>query len=183
VAQGFVGVRAARAQDVEAVATIQVRAWRIGYAGLIPTKALAEMTGDEALEVWRSKWAQAIEQPPSPRHRVLVAVAGERVTGFAAHAPAEEPDLDAATTAELLTLLVDPEHGRAGHGSRLLAATADLLREDGHTTLVSWVFQDDTAMRGFLQPAGWAPDGARREIDLAGERLTMIRLVTGLTPP
>lgn len=175
-----VGVRPARRGDVGAVADIQVRAWRIGYAGLIPTAALAEMTGPEALPVWRDKWAQAVTAPPSPRHRVLVAVEHDHLVGFAAQAPAEEPDHDPAMTAELLTLLVDPEHGRAGHGSRLLAATVDLLREDGVSSVVSWVFQGDTALRGFLEPAGWAPDGARREVDL-GSPVTMIRLHTDIT--
>lgn len=177
-----VGVRAARRGDVGVVAEIQVRAWRIGYAGLIPTAALAELTGAEALAIWRERWAQAVTDPPSPRHRVLVAVEHDTVVGFAANAPAEEPDHDPAKTAELLTLLVDPEHGRAGHGSRLLAATVDLLREDGVTSLISWVFEGDAALRAFLEPAGLAPDGARREADL-GLPLPMIRLHTDLASP
>lgn len=177
-----VGVRAARRGDVDAVAEIQVRAWRIGYAGLIPTGALSELTGSAALPVWRDKWAQAVNEPPSRRHRLLVAVEHDTVVGFAAHAPAEEPDHDPAKTSELLTLLVDPEHSRAGHGSRLLAATVDLLREDGVASLVSWVFENDATLRGFLEPAGLAPDGARRELDL-GTPVVMIRLHSDLTTP
>jgi len=104
----------------------------------------------------------------------------ELVVGFAAHAPAEDPDLDAATTAELVTLLVDPVHGRAGHGSRLLAATADLLGEDGFATVVCWVFEQDAVMRRFLGSAGWAPDGARRVLDM-GEPVPMIRMHTDIS--
>lgn len=176
-----VGVRPARRADAVAVADIQVRAWRMGYAGLVPTATLAELTGPEAVALWRERWAEAAGSPPSPHHRLLVAVEHDAVVGFAAHAPAQDPDCDPAVTAELLTLLVDPEHGRAGHGSRLLAATVDLLREDGVSALVAWVFEGDTALRGFLEPAGWAPDGARRRLDL-GESVSMIRLHTDLTP-
>ncbi|TMR06770.1 GNAT family N-acetyltransferase [Actinomadura soli] len=175
-----VGVRPARRADAAAVADIQVRAWRQGYRDLLPAAVLAEVTGPAALEVWRDKWTEAATAPPSPRHRLLVAVASDLVVGFAAHAPAEDPDLDPAGTAELITLLVDPPHARAGHGSRLLAATADLLREDGFATLTTWTFEDDEVTRTFLGSAGWAPDGTARTLDM-GEPVRQIRLHTDIS--
>ena len=175
-----VGVRPARREDADAIAHLQVRAWLAGYQDVVPTAALAEMTGPKALEVWRERWAEAAGAPPSPRHRVLVAVEAGRVTGFAAHAPADSPDHDPKTTAELLTLLVDPAHARAGHGSRLLAATVDLLREDGVTTLLTWVFEADQPLRAFYGSAGWAPDGTISTLDM-GAPVTMIRLHTDIT--
>ncbi|REE99222.1 GNAT family N-acetyltransferase [Thermomonospora umbrina] len=174
-----VGVRPARRADAAAVAEIQVRAWREGYRDLLPAEALAEVTSPEAATVWRERWAEAAVAPPSARHRLLVAVSADLVVGFAAHAPAEDADLDPSDTAELVTLLVDPLHGRAGHGSRLLAASVDLLREDGVGTLVAWAFEGDMVMRRFLGSAGWAPDGARRTLDM-GAPVVMIRLHTGL---
>ncbi|WP_433183640.1 N-acetyltransferase family protein [Actinoallomurus sp. CA-150999] len=176
---GVVGVRAAYPGDVAAVAEIQVRAWREGYRGVIPDAALAEMTGPEAVALWRERWAEAVAAPPSPRHRLLVAVDEGVITGFAAHAPANDPDQDPQTTGELLTLLVDPAHGRAGHGSRLLAATVDHLREDGCTTAVTWVFAADDTLRGFLTSAGWAPDGTHSKVDM-GEPVAMVRLHTAI---
>jgi GNAT superfamily N-acetyltransferase len=174
-----VGVRPALPGDVDAVADIQVRAWRAGYGTVLPAAALAEMTGTEALALWRERWAEAVAAPPSPRHRLLVAVEEGVICGFAAHAPAGDPDQDPATTGELLTLLVDPEHQRAGHGSRLLAATVDHLREDGCTTVVTWVFAADDALRAFLASAGWAPDGAHSKVDM-GEPVAMVRLHTSI---
>ncbi|CNG29676.1 acetyltransferase [Mycobacterium tuberculosis] len=174
-----VGVRPARRADAAAVAGIQVRAWRHGYRDLLPDGVLDEVTGPEAVETWRDRWAEAAAAPPSPRHRLLVAVASDLVVGFAAHGPAEDDDLDAGAAAELLTLLVDPLHARAGHGSRLLAATVDLLREDGFGTLVSWVFEDDEVTRTFLGSAGWAPDGTARTLDM-GEPVRQIRLHTDI---
>ena len=174
------GVREARRADAAAVADIQVRAWRHAYRDLLPAGVLDRVTGPDALEAWRERWADAAANPPSPRHRLLVAVASDLVVGFAAHAPAEDPDLDAATTAELITLLVDPLHARAGHGSRLLAATVDLLREDGFTTLISWAFEKDEVTRAFLGGAGWAPDGTARTLDM-GEPVRQVRLHTDIT--
>ncbi|TYK48223.1 GNAT family N-acetyltransferase [Actinomadura decatromicini] len=175
-----VGVRPARRADAAAVADIQVRAWRHGYRDLLPAAVLAEVTGPEAVEVWRDRWAEAATAPPSPRHRLLVAVASDLVVGFAAHGPAEDADLDPGSAAELITLLVDPAHTRAGHGSRLLAATADLLREDGFAVLTSWVFEADDVTRTFLGSAGWAPDGTARTLDM-GEPVRQIRLHTDIS--
>jgi GNAT superfamily N-acetyltransferase len=174
-----VGVRAARSADVDAVVRIQVRAWQQGYRELIPEQALAELTGEEATAVWRERWADAVTKPPSPRHRVLVALAGTEVVGFTAHAPAED-DADGDDGAELLALLVDPSHARQGHGSRLLAATVDHLREDGVSTVVSWVFEADTGLRALLEPTGWAPDGTLRTLYM-GEEVGMVRLHTDIT--
>ena len=174
------GVRPARPADAAAVAAIQVRAWKHGYRELLPAAVLTEATSPAAAEVWRDRWAEAATAPPSPRHRLLVAVASDLVVGFAAHAPAEDEDLDPAGTAELITLLVDPAHARAGHGSRLLAATVDLLREDGFGTLISWVFEADEVTRTFLGSAGWAPDGTARTLDM-GEPIRQIRLHTDIS--
>ncbi|GAA4062395.1 MULTISPECIES: GNAT family N-acetyltransferase [Actinomadura] len=176
-----VGVRPARRPDAAAVADIQVRAWRRFYRDLLPAAVLDEVTSPAARDRWHERWAESITAPPSPRHRVLVAVASDLVVGFAAHGPADDPGA-APGTAELVTLLVDPAHTGAGHGSRLLAATVDLLRDDGTETLITWVFEADEAMRAFLGSAGWAPDGASRTLDM-GEPVREIRLHTDIREP
>ena len=173
-----VGVRPARRADAAAVADIQVRTWRQGYRDLLPAEALAHATGPQALAAWRDRWSEAVVSPPSPRHRVLVAVSSDMVVGFAAHGPSEDDDLDPAT-AELIALLVDPLHSRAGHGSRLPAASVDLLCEDAFQTLTTWVFEDDEVTRTFLGSAGWAPDGTARTLDM-GEPVRQLRLHTDI---
>ncbi|GGM67521.1 hypothetical protein GCM10010106_11840 [Thermopolyspora flexuosa] len=193
-----VGVRAALPRDVDAVTDTQIRAWRCAYA-FLPEEPLRQMAGEDARGLWRRQWEEAIVAPPTPRHRVLVAVERglededepngtapdnrrlrERVVGLASHAPAEDPDLDPGKFAELLTLLVDPGHVRRGHGSRLLNATVDHLREDGYTGVVTWVFEEHTPMLAFLESAGWAADEAERILDM-GRPVRMIRLVTDIS--
>ncbi|HEX6468882.1 MAG TPA: GNAT family N-acetyltransferase [Streptosporangiaceae bacterium] len=187
-----VGVRRARRADTDAVARIQMRAWRANYRQFVPASVLAELTGADAAEVWRQRWAEAVTAPPSPRHLLLVAVAEDAVVGFAACGPADEADHDPETTAELVTLRVDPDHAREGHDSRLLAAVADLLRDEGFTTVITWLFDADEEQRAFFVSAGWAPDGARRTLTFpvpapngsaAAPPLTMIRLHTGIGHP
>jgi hypothetical protein len=40
-----------------------------------------------------------------------------------------------------------------------------------------WVIAGDDALRGFLAPAGWAADGAHRQLDLTGDGTTTLRQI------
>jgi ribosomal protein S18 acetylase RimI-like enzyme len=179
-------VRTGRVADAAELARIQVARWREDYAGLVPAEVLNELTSAEAQRRWREHWAGSLERPPSSRHRVLVAVGqepgGERVVaGFAAFGPATDADRWPGTDAELYELCVEPRHRGRGHGSRLLNATAETLTEDGFRTVSAWVLEGDSGAREFLRSAGWAPDGARKELDM-GVGVPAIRMHVGLGP-
>jgi GNAT superfamily N-acetyltransferase len=177
-----VSVRAATVDDAPAVAAAQAAAWHDTFAGSLPPAVLDQLRGAAAVEQWRL----AVSEPPSPRHRLLVAVAGDGVVGFAALAPAGDPDLDPAVDAEIVALSVEPAHGREGHGSRLVNASVDFLRGDGFRTAHVWLTETDTALRSFLEAAGWADDGARRSLDLHGDGavvITQLRLGVGIGEP
>ncbi|MFG1923936.1 GNAT family N-acetyltransferase [Cryptosporangium sp. NPDC048952] len=184
-------VRPARADDADAVARIQLETWRVAYARVIPEDVLAALEADDVAAQWRS----AIVEPPTPRHHVLVALEGDAAVGFAAAGPATVEDLvgpgyaseerggdewDAKALA-VSTLLVEPRWGRRGHGSRLLAAVADVAREDGFTRAVAWALDADQATRSFLESTGWAPDGVGRVLDMNGTEVPELRLATTLT--
>lgn len=166
-----VSVRRARPADAAAIAEVQVTAWREACAPLLPPGVLEQLDDARA----ERRWRDAAAAPPTGRHRLLVAVGDGRLVGFAAAGPGEDDDLDPATTAEILTLLVDPGSTGRGHGSRLLAATVEQLREAGFTTAVTWLFTADRAARAFFGSAGWAPDGATRTLDM-GEPVPQLRL-------
>ncbi len=173
-------VRPARVADATHLARIQVASWQAGYTDLVPAPVLAEITSVEATERWHEQWAAALTNPPTSRHRVLVAVErGEdhtrTVAGFTSFGPATDPDLWPATDAELYELHVHPELAGRGHGSRLLNALADTVRDDGFHTLCAWTLESDTSLREFLESAGWAPDGARRQLDM-GTPVPEVRL-------
>jgi ribosomal protein S18 acetylase RimI-like enzyme len=179
-------VRDARPRDAGAITGIQVARWRTGYAGLVPADVLAELTSAEAEQRWRERWAESLAGPPSSRHRVLVAVAAgdgatRLVAGFASFGPATDPDRWPATDAELYELCVAQDQAGRGHGSRLLNAAAATMAEDGFGTVSAWVLEGDTAARQFLESAGWAADGARKELDM-GSSVPAIRLHAALDP-
>lgn len=178
-------VRPARPEDAGEIARIQLETWRVAYRRVLPKRAL-----DRLDEAWMARqWTEAIEAPPSARHRVLVAIEqGEQsyTVGFAAAGPADEHALAPGEddlgqgVAAVTDLLVEPRWGRRGHGSRLLAACVDLWREDGLTTAVAWAYDGDPATRKFLGSAGWDPDGATRALDVDDQLIPQLRLHTTL---
>ncbi len=171
-------VRLAWAADTEAVGRVQARAWQISYAELLPQELLDDIDEHQFAEAW----SQAVIRPPTAAHRVLVALEAGRVVGFAATAPSEDPDAQ-PTDGEVVAFHIDPDELRQGHGSRLLAATADTLRADGFTRARMWLVVGDDIVRGFLEPAGWEPDTAHRTLDLTGDghaTLRQVRLHTDL---
>jgi GNAT superfamily N-acetyltransferase len=176
-------VRPARAAEADEIARIQLSTWRTAYRRLLPRHIL-----DGLPQPWLAqRWRAAIEAPPSPRHRVLVALeqgGDTQLVGFtasgpadeAALAPQEQPQVLGHDVAAVTELLVEPRWGRRGHGSRLLAASVDLWHGDGFTTAVAWAYERDEATRRFLTGAGWAPDGARRALDVDDLLVPQLRL-------
>jgi GNAT superfamily N-acetyltransferase len=168
-------VRIATPEDAATIARIQADALRLNYSALLPEAAIDEFDLAAAINGWTS----AISSPPSPHHRVLVAVDLAGVVGFAASAPATDADLNPERDAELPAFHVAPGHTRLGHGSRLMAAVVDHAHDDGMNRLVMWVFAADDPMRMFLRDNGWEPDGSTRDLDV-GELLHQVRMHTGI---
>ncbi|UNX55926.1 GNAT family N-acetyltransferase [Georgenia sp. TF02-10] len=221
-----VSVRPALPEDAAALGDVHARTMRASLAAGLGTELPATVRSALDPAVLAAAWGQAITDPPGPGYRVLTALAGAEVVGFAAIAPAEEevevapapPELDpverpaeparadrgtpeadgraedgqgqadagrgqagadrgqaeaeeptsAGAVGEILALEVPAAHGRRGHGSRLLAACADLLREQGVTRVQAWAVQGDESRSRFLAQAGFAPAGVRRVVDVAG---------------
>jgi GNAT superfamily N-acetyltransferase len=175
-----VSVRPARPDDAEAIARLQLVTWRAAYRALLPAAVLDDWDEPAAVDAWRT----AVVAPPTPGHTVLVALDGAVVTGFAAFGPAElgagEEPLPGAPTSEVTALLVEPRWGRRGHGSRLLAAVADLAAASGVVRLQMWLPEDDEVTARFLAATGWAADGWVRTLDTGSSTIRQVRWHTVL---
>ncbi|MFF0340746.1 GNAT family N-acetyltransferase [Kribbella sp. NPDC004875] len=170
-------VRLALPAEANDIGEIQVAAWRTSYAGLLPADVLADLNPAQFAAQWRA----ALLAPGEARNRVMVALAGRTLVGFAAITPSDDPDADPQHDALIAELAVSPEATRAGHGSRLLNAVVDTIRADGFGRVTVWVNSTDDVLRAFYTESGWAPDGAHRELDLYGDasvRIKQIRLHT-----
>ena len=172
-------MRVATVADAAAVARVQVASWRERYDGVLPAELIDAMNVDDFAE----RWQASIHRPGDARNRVLVALDGDDIRGFAVTGPASDPDADPIADGEIAELTVEPDHRRQGHGSRLLQASVETLQSDRFTRGVVWIASADDATRTFVTEAGWAPDGAHRELDLRGDgavRVKQVRLHTAL---
>lgn len=175
-------VRAATPADACALAAVHRVTWRTAYAELLPAGVL---DGLDAPQVQQA-WADTVEGGAT----VLIAMEGDHPVGFVVAGPAPASEVaaadgalpaDAAHTALVSTLLVEPRWARRGHGGRLLAAAAAVLCDAGATRGIAWVPAEDPATLNFYRRAGWNPDNTVRTLDAHGRHLREIRLTGPLT--
>ncbi|MBM6398984.1 GNAT family N-acetyltransferase [Phycicoccus sonneratiae] len=173
-------VRRARPNDAPAVGTVQATVFREAYAGRLPDDVLALFVPEAFARGWRA----GLTSPPEGVHRLLVACAGEQVVGAVAVGPSQDPDAEPAW-AEVTLLAVHPDARRQGHGSRLLNASVDVLREAGAEAVTAWLLADDEGTRGFLAASGFGPDGAYRDrvVSPDGATLREVRVLARITDP
>lgn len=172
-----VSARLAWPDDATSIVRVQLASWRASYADVIPAEVLESVDPAELAE----RWTATLSSPKDARMRVLVALERADVRGFALVHPSYDPDADQVADGEIGEFVIDPEHQRAGHGSRLLQAAIDTLAADKFTRAVWWVGSTDDALRAFITESGWEPDGAHRELATeTGETLKQIRLHTAI---
>lgn len=174
-----VSARLAWPDDADAIARVQLAAWRDMYTDLVAPEVLESLDADD----FSQRWAETLTKPPDARVRVLVALERADVRGFTLVHPSVDPDADQVADGEVGEFVIDPEHRGEGHGSRLLQAAMDTLAADHFTRARWWVASTDDALREFVTESGWAADGAHRELqDDAGHTVKQVRLHTNLQP-
>lgn len=169
-------VRPAVPGDERAIAALQWGAWRALLTG---EELAAQGLSEERL---RAGWEAALSSPRPASAALVVALHGNSVVGFAlagpddeagavrgqsgaaggppGAAPAQTGGVPAAVPTQIYELVVEPRFCRSGHGSRMLAAVADLV---GGAMRV-WIDARDEARQRFFSSAGFAPAGAGRTI-------------------
>lgn len=174
-------VRAATPADASLLAALHRVTWRAAYAELLPPGALDGLDTPQVQQVWADTVAGGAT--------VLIATEGDHPVGFVVAGPAPASEVaaadgalppDAAYTVLVSALLVEPRWSRRGHGGRLLAAAAAVLRDAGATRGIVWVPAEDPASLNFYRRIGWEPDGTVRTLDAHGCALREIRLTGSL---
>ena len=180
-------VRPARVEDLTAIGQVQAATMLASLeAGHTAEHGAPLPEGVRAMiaaPVIAAGWEAAVAEPPSPEHHVLVATTAQAdavsrtVVGLLGLAPTQSMDAEGQVdeagvqAVEVTALGVEPASQRRGHGSRLLAAAADLARQDGARALVAWAVRGDESISRLLSSVGMAPTGAHRVLGV-GEGIT-----------
>jgi GNAT superfamily N-acetyltransferase len=137
-----------------AVARVHVRAWQVGYRGLMPDDYLVALRAEERAQRYDFTGSDPV------RPRTLVAVEADTVLGFATISPARDEDV--AGQGELCALYVEPDCWGRGIGRMLAAAARTDLYGLGFRKAVLWVVAGNARAEQFYRSDGWARDEARR---------------------
>lgn len=148
-------LRPAEPADAMAVARVHVRAWQIGYRGLLPQDYLDGLRVEDRAS--RYDFANADPRRPA----TLVAVQNGAIRGFATTMPCG--DAGVPLCGELCALYVDPPWWGRGVGAALSAAARDRLREQGFRDAVLWLLAGNERGARFYRRDGWRTDGASRK--------------------
>jgi len=112
-------VRTAGAADAEAVAAVEIAAWKTAYRGIVPDWVIDGLDLEQEAAVWRGRLRQQevvrvavaeLDESPEPR----------RLVGYVTEAPAR--GADEAGLGEVWAIYVDPAAQGRGAGRALMDA-------------------------------------------------------------
>ena len=154
-------VRSAEFGDARGIATVRVRGWQAGYAGLIPTPYLDSM--DVASNCVRvQKWLRNA----SVQQSHWVCLEGSEIIGWAlTFDHARDHDLPSQTS-ELVACYVLPAVWGRGAGFSLCAHALRALKQRGKKSVVLWVLADNERAIRFYRRQGFDLDGQSKSEQL-----------------
>lgn len=153
-------IRPATVLDAEAVAAVELAAWRETYGDRVPDQIYAERARTGA-----QRWHDSLADPDGPM--TWLAHRDGTPVGLAR---AEAPGAGHVRPLELALLHVLAVERRRGTGARL----AELAIGDAPCFV--WVAEADEESQAFYLELGFEPDGERRDT-LPGGRLPEVRMV------
>ena len=160
----MVDVRWARIEDAAGVAIVHVEAWRAAYTGLIDQEILDGLSVDGRAASWAAWITNSLARRPTDgdnsTHRLLVAIHGTRVVGWAGFgAGRDEGD---GKRGELAGLYVHPEYWGHGVGHSLMTRVEQELRAAGWVEAYLWVLHGNERAIRFYEQHGWAAHGGEK---------------------
>jgi ribosomal protein S18 acetylase RimI-like enzyme len=154
-------VRPFQDEDLEQVGLLHSRSRQAAYAGLVPAAALAAVTPEAQVEVWRRRVNR-------DSGSVFVAENEGALVGFASL-------LITSEGCELDAIHVDPRHAGAGVGSALLRAAVEHARSRSIDRLHLHVIGDNERAQAFYRRAGWELTGPAGTHDIGGAEASVVR--------
>lgn len=139
-------IRAAGAEDAEAIAALHLRSFHHAYEDIVPHEVLAQITREERLEKW-GRWLG-----PDALGPTFVSEVSGRIYGFCG--------LEGSL---LRNLHVEPAAQGGGLGSALLRHGEEALRSAGFEVAELRVFEANGLARAFYEKHDWSTDGAIAE--------------------
>lgn len=148
-------LRDAVTDDVDQIAALHSRVWRLTYANLAPQVMFDAIRDDGRINHWRSVLAP--NDNKAAKQTVVVAASANAIAGFISVGPPRASEF--GERGEIKQLYVDQTAQRSGLGRRLLSAGARHLRTQGYTSVGLAVVEGNDPALSFYKAAGGADIG------------------------
>jgi ribosomal protein S18 acetylase RimI-like enzyme len=152
-------IRDGRPEEVEAIARVNVQAWRETYSGLVSDELLAGIFEE------RKSVRQRFFEKRDPTARLLVVEAADQIVGFAEGGACCQKEL--GTEAEIYAIYLLDEAKRQGIGRQLMVSLFEHLRAKRFASAGLFVLVSNMPARRFYEALGGTP-GPERTVDLKG---------------
>jgi GNAT superfamily N-acetyltransferase len=140
-------VREATADDANSIAQVHVDAWRSTYQSLITDDILDSLSYEQRSSFWLAK----ISELETPGFILIAEDPQYGLIGFASGGRnRDEPD---SFQGELYAIYLRDHYQRRGVGRSLLSRAANCLRDQGLTSMIVWVLEENP-FRAFYEHLG-----------------------------
>lgn len=151
-------IRIANGEEIEAVAKVYVDSWRTTYRGLVPEDYLNRLTYEGA----KQKWFHFLNNEIDSFIYIAINEAG-KVIGFASGKSIDDENFNG----ELYSLYLSRESRGLGIGRNLVSSIAEHFREQGITSMMVWVMEQNKSGLGFYKRMG-GKEYLRRKSEFGG---------------
>jgi GNAT superfamily N-acetyltransferase len=162
-------IREAKASDAAAIARVDFETYQTTYAGIVPQDFLNARTYEKRVSVWESRYSDASKLWNDWFTYVAEAKEGN-VIGFAGgglqHGNVQ------GYSGELGFIYLFKSHQRHGIGRQLTATIANRLKQQGHNSMLVWVFAQNP-YRSFYEDLGGQPV-SEKEVNYDGKNIKEI---------
>jgi len=152
-------IRAATADDADAICDAHVASWRQGYAHVFGDEILFADDFDASRRAFWRAWRF------DPGCKVIVPVLDGSVVGFCSFGPERPRPTPIGIRGEVWGFYLHPDAWGSGAGPEMLRAAEDRLVRDGFPEAVLWVLEDNPRGRAFYEKMGWAASGRSTVFD------------------
>ncbi|MFS0691020.1 GNAT family N-acetyltransferase [Sporosarcina sp. 179-K 8C2 HS] len=155
-------IREAVQGDAEGIARVHVDSWRTTYKGIVSESVLQDLSYEQRAENWRRGIGK----------NALYVAENERgkIVGFATGGKERTGKYDA--DGELYAIYLLHEVQGQGIGKKLTESIAQNLKEQGFTSMLVWVLEQNTSKK-FYESLGGQPI-SEAMIDIGGEEFKEI---------
>ena len=164
-------IREANKNDAHGIATVHVKAWKVGYAEIMVKEYLESLSTEEKAKIWKN----ALSEKSLGLN--LVIEENNKILGFCVFGPARDKDI-LKNNGELVALNILPSHWSKGLGSKLIKSVLTASKANKWSAVYLWVLKQNKRARVVYEAYGFVEEGSEKfDKTLTGQELHEIRYV------